>query len=46
MSHSTFVSVGVDIAKQKFDAARWQDGKYRHKVFDNTPKALPPSWLG
>lgn len=47
MSHSTFVSVGVDIAKQKFDAARWQDGKYRHKVFDNTPQGFAAclAWL-
>ena len=47
MSRSAFVSVGVDIAKQKFDAARLQDGKYRHKVFDNTPQGFAAclAWL-
>lgn len=47
MSNSAFVSVGVDIAKKKFDAARLQDGKYRHKVFDNTPQGFATflAWL-
>lgn len=47
MSSSAFVSVGVDIAKQKFDAARLQDGKYRHKAFDNTPQGFVAflAWL-
>ena len=31
------ITVGIDIAKKKFDVARLQNGKYRHKVFPNTP---------
>jgi len=31
----TPVIFGVDIAKQKFDAARLYENKYRHKTFDN-----------
>lgn len=34
------ITVGVDIAKKKFDAARLQDGKYRHKVFPNTAEGF------
>lgn len=30
------VTVGVDIAKHKFDVARLENGKYKHKKFDNT----------
>ncbi|MGY6217822.1 IS110 family transposase [Methylolobus aquaticus] len=47
ISSSAFVSVGVDIAKKKFDAAGLQDGKYRHKVFDNTPEGFAAlvAWL-
>jgi transposase len=47
MTESTFIPVGVDIAKQKFDAARLQDGKYRHKVFHNTPEGFVAflAWL-
>ena len=47
MTESTFIPVGVDIAKQKFDAARWQDGQYRHKVFHNTPAGFVAclAWL-
>ena len=47
MSDAAFISVGVDIAKKKFDAARLQDGKYRHKVFDNTPQGFAAflTWL-
>ena len=40
MTESTFIPVGVDIAKPKFDAARLQDGQYRHKVFPNTPEGF------
>lgn len=32
--------IGVDIAKQKFDAARLCENKYRHKKFDNTPQGF------
>jgi transposase len=32
--------IGVDIAKQKFDAARLGEAKYRHKKFDNTPQGF------
>jgi transposase len=35
------VTVGVDIAKAKFDAARLDAaGKYKHKKFDNTPEGF------
>lgn len=41
------LSVGVDIAKLKFDVALYCDGKYKHRLFDNTPKghALFLDWL-
>ena len=41
------VIIGVDIAKAKFDVARFAEGKYRHKKFDNTPQgfALFVAWL-
>jgi transposase len=41
------ITVGVDIAKKKFDVARLEDGKYRHKVFENTPAGFAAfvSWL-
>jgi transposase len=44
---SEAIPVGVDIAKKKFDAARLQDGKYRHKVFPNTPEGFAAflAWL-
>lgn len=44
---SETIPVGVDIAKKKFDAARLQDGKYRHKVFPNTPEGFVAflAWL-
>jgi transposase len=31
------IPIGVDIAKCKFDAAILRNGRYRHKVFPNTP---------
>ncbi|WP_442496903.1 IS110 family transposase [Methylobacter sp. sgz302048] len=34
------VTVGVDIAKHKFDVARLENGKYKHKKFDNTPEGF------
>jgi len=41
------ITIGVDIAKKKFDAARLQDGKYRHKVFPNTAEGFAAfvAWL-
>jgi transposase len=39
------ITVGVDIAKKKFDVARFQDGKYRHKVFFNTAEGFAQSEL-
>lgn len=47
MNSSTVIPVGVDIAKRKFDVARLQDGKYRHKVFDNTQHGFEAflTWL-
>lgn len=33
----TVTPIGVDIAKAKFDAAAWLHGKYKTKVFPNTP---------
>lgn len=41
------ITVGVDIAKKKFDVARLQGGKYRHKVFPNTPTGFAAfvAWL-
>jgi transposase len=40
-------TVGVDIAKHKFDVARFQDGKYKHKKFANTPEGFAAftDWL-
>jgi transposase len=35
-----FIPVGVDIAKKKFDVAGLFNGKYRHKVFPNTPEGF------
>jgi len=29
------ITIGVDIAKKKFDVASLINGKYKHKVFDN-----------
>ncbi|HYQ92634.1 MAG TPA: IS110 family transposase [Candidatus Competibacteraceae bacterium] len=37
ISSPTVTPIGVDIAKAKFDAAAWIDGKYKTKVFPNTP---------
>lgn len=39
--------LGIDIAKDKFDAALLRDGKYKTKTFANTPKGfkLLLSWL-
>jgi transposase len=41
------VSVGVDIAKQKFDVARLCENKYRHRKFDNNPAGFAAfiAWL-
>ncbi len=41
------VAIGVDIAKDKFDAARLCEGKYRHKKFDNNPQGFAAflAWL-
>lgn len=43
----SFIPVGIDIAKQKFDAACFFNGKYRHKVFSNTPQGFEEftKWL-
>ena len=47
MNSSTFIPVGVAIAKNKFDVARLEDGRYRHKVFENTPLGFAAfqTWL-
>ena len=47
MNSSTVIPVGVDIAKKKFDVARLEDGKYRHKVFENAPLGFEAflTWL-
>ncbi len=39
--------VGVDIAKHKFDVARLEANKYKHKKFDNTPDGFAAfiAWL-
>ncbi len=29
------ITIGVDVAKKKFDVASLINGKYKHKVFDN-----------
>jgi len=44
---STVTPLGVDIAKAKFDAAAWIDGKYKTKVFPNTPTGFEAflTWL-
>lgn len=41
------VAVGVDVAKDKFDAARLCEGKCRHKKFDNNPQGFAAfiAWL-
>lgn len=41
------IPVGVDIAKAKFDAAVLIDGKYKTKVFPNTPEGFAQfrAWL-
>jgi transposase len=43
----TFTPIGIDIAKAKFDAAAWRDGKYKTKVFRNTPEGFTAflTWL-
>lgn len=43
----TMMSVGVDLAKTKFDAAVLCDGKYRSRVFPNTPAGFEQfcQWL-
>jgi transposase len=43
----TFTPVGIDIAKAKFDAAVFVDGKYKTKVFPNTPEGFEQvrAWL-
>jgi len=39
--------IGVDIAKAKFDVAAWVNGKYKTKVFPNTPAGFEAflTWL-
>ena len=47
MTH-TILHVGIDLAKRKFDVALLNaDGKYRSKVFPNTPQGfdLLYDWL-
>jgi transposase len=41
------IVVGVDIAKHKFDVARLETLKYKHKKFDNTPDGFAAfiDWL-
>jgi transposase len=41
------IVVGVDIAKHKFDVARLETHKYKHKKFDNTPDGFAAfiDWL-
>lgn len=43
----TLTPIGVDIAKAKVDAAAWVNGKYKTKVFANTPAGFEAflSWL-
>jgi transposase len=43
----TFTPVGLDIAKAKFDAAVFVNGKYKTKVFPNTPEGFQQvrAWL-
>lgn len=46
-STTTLTPIGVDIAKAKFDVAAWIDGKYKTKVFPNTPTGFEAflTWL-
>lgn len=46
-SSPTVTPIGVDIAKAKFDAAAWINGKYKTKVFSNTPAGFEAflTWL-
>ena len=37
LTSQSVTPIGVDIAKAKFDAAALVDGKYKTKVFPNTP---------
>jgi transposase len=41
------ITVGVDIAKRKFDAVRLENGKYKHKTFDNSADGFATliTWL-
>jgi len=41
------IIIGVDIAKHKFDVARLESNKYKHKKFDNTPDGFAAfsAWL-
>jgi transposase len=41
------VVLGIDIAKKKFDVALLRDGKFRTKVFDNSPSGFTAlkEWL-
>jgi transposase len=41
------LSLGIDIAKKKFDAALLRDGKFKTKVFENTPAGFSAlsDWL-
>ena len=43
----TFSPIGIDIAKAKFDAAALRHGKYKTKVFQNTPEGFRAflAWL-
>ncbi|MGX2032656.1 IS110 family transposase [Methylocaldum gracile] len=43
----TFIPIGIDIAKAKFDAAALRNGKYKTKVFQNTPEGFRAflAWL-
>ena len=36
MSEQVNAIVGIDMSKQKFDAALLRDNKFKHKVFANT----------
>lgn len=46
-SSMSFCSVGIDIAKAKFDCAVCVQGKWRHKVFANNPQGFENllAWL-
>lgn len=43
----TQISIGIDIAKLKFDVARLAEGKYKHAKFTNTPDGFAAfvDWL-